>query len=135
MPDKVFLDSNVPVYAYVNKQVVKQQKARQLIAESYTVVSTQVLQETTNTLFRKFEMDYAAIKILLTEFICNNDEVYVNGQHTIFKACDIAKRYRYSFYDSLIIAAALESGCRMLYSEDLQHGQMIENALTIVNPF
>jgi predicted nucleic acid-binding protein len=50
------------------------------------------------------------------------------------RAVEVRTRYRYSFYDSLIIAAALEAGCTRLYSEDLQHGQRIER-LTIVNPF
>jgi predicted nucleic acid-binding protein len=47
----------------------------------------------------------------------------------------IAEKYRYSFYDSLIISAALSSGCKILFSEDLHHGQLIEGKLKIVNPF
>jgi predicted nucleic acid-binding protein len=50
------------------------------------------------------------------------------------QALDIQSRYQYSFYDSLIIAAALDGGCTRLLSEDLQHGQRIES-LTIENPF
>jgi len=50
-------------------------------------------------------------------------------------ACDIAKRYSYSYYDSLIISAALEANCDTLYSEDMQNGQIIEKVLRIVNPF
>jgi predicted nucleic acid-binding protein len=55
--------------------------------------------------------------------------------NTIFLACDIAKRYGFSFYDSLIIAAVLENNCTILYSEDLQHNQVIEQRLRIINPF
>ena len=51
------------------------------------------------------------------------------------KAGYLAELYRFSFYDSLIVAAAIESNCAILYSEDLQNGQVIENELTIKNPF
>jgi predicted nucleic acid-binding protein len=47
----------------------------------------------------------------------------------------VMERYRFSFYDSLIIATALEASCTTLYSEDMQHGQLIENKLLIINPF
>lgn len=54
---------------------------------------------------------------------------------TIKRACQIADRYRFSFYDSLIISAALESNCTVLYSEDLHDGQVIEGTLTVKSPF
>ena len=52
-----------------------------------------------------------------------------------FNREEAARKYNYSFYDSLIIAAAIESGCSILYSEDMQHNQLIEEKLKIVNPF
>ena len=103
--------------------------------ENYTIISTQVLQEMCNTLGSKYMLDYSSIKDTLQECISTSNEIYTNHQHTIIKACDIAKRYNFSFYDSLIISAALESNCDLLYSEDLQHNQIIDNVLTIVNPF
>jgi len=131
----VFLDSNVMIYAYFNSEKNKQEMSMQLIRENNVIISTQVLQEMSNILFRKFKADYEIIKKLLTECIKNSYEIYTNRQQTIFKACDIAARYQFSFYDSLIIAAALDSGCTILYSEDLQHNQRIENTLTIINPY
>ena len=71
----------------------------------------------------------------MQECIDANNEVFANQQQTIFKACDVAKRYKFSFYDSLIIAAALGSNCDVLYSEDLHHNQKIDGVLTIINPF
>ena len=65
----------------------------------------------------------------------SNNRVFVNNPETIKKAIEIANKYGFSFYDSLIINAAIESGCKMLYSEDMQHGQVIEKKLTIINPF
>jgi len=133
--NKVFIDSNVLIYAYSNSEQAKQQVARQIVKENYTVISTQVLQEMSNTLYRKFMVDYSFIKETLEECIYSNNEVYTNQQYTILRACDVAKRYQFSFYDSLIISAALESHCDILYSEDLQHNQVIDGVLTIKNPF
>jgi predicted nucleic acid-binding protein len=55
--------------------------------------------------------------------------------NTIKKSLALNERYGYSYYDCLIIASALEANCNILYSEDMQHGQVIENTLKIVNPF
>ncbi|MCB0613137.1 MAG: PIN domain-containing protein [Lewinellaceae bacterium] len=79
-------------------------------------------------------MDWLSIQATLNE-VENNFEVYANTARSIKHACFIADRYGFSFYDSLIIAASLESGCTVLYSEDLHDGQAIENTLTIKNPF
>jgi predicted nucleic acid-binding protein len=73
--------------------------------------------------------------VLNKKFNANYDTIKSNTQSTIFLACDIAKRYGYSYYDSLIIASTLECNCSVLYSEDMQHGQIIENSLKIINPF
>jgi predicted nucleic acid-binding protein len=136
MPDsRIFIDSNIIIYAYSDTEKTKQRISRQLIKENYTVISTQVLQEVANTLSRKFKIDYSSIEQTLQECVLDNDTLYLNRQDTIFKACGIADRYQFSFYDSLIIAAALETNCSSLYSEDLQHRQVIGNTLTIINPY
>jgi predicted nucleic acid-binding protein len=132
---RIFIDSNIVIYAYSGTEKNKQQISRQLIKENYTVISTQVLQEIANTLSRKFKIDYSSIRQILQECILDNDILYLNRQDTIFNACDIAHQYQFSFYDSLIIAAALETNCRYLYSEDLQQKQTIEGTLTIINPY
>jgi len=64
-----------------------------------------------------------------------NNNLHTNTKITILKACEIAARYQFSFYDSMIVAAALESNCEILYTEDMQHNQIINNTLTIINPF
>ena len=137
MPGKenYFLDSNVLIYAYYNREKDKQFLCRKLISENKITISTQVLQEMSNVLYKKFSVNYDTIKSLISECISNCDEVYINTQNTVFFACDIAKRYGYSFYDSLILAAALEADCQIIYSEDMQHGQIIEHTLKIINPF
>jgi predicted nucleic acid-binding protein len=54
---------------------------------------------------------------------------------TIKKALYLHEKYRYSYYDSLILASALENGCKMIFTEDLQNGQVIEKTLKVVNIF
>jgi len=132
---KIFLDSNIVIYAYCNNSADKQQKTKELFIEDNIVISTQVLQEMANTLYRKFKADFHTIRLLLGECVHNVSTLYVNTCETIFYACNIAERYSYSFYDSLIIASALDTGCQILYSEDMQHNQLIEGKLKIVNPF
>lgn len=132
---KIFLDSNIVIYAYCNSETGKQQRAKQLFGEKNVVISTQVLQETVNTLYRKFKIKFYTIRLLIEECIRNVNSLHINTQKTVFKACAIAERYQHSFYDSLIIAAALETGCEILFSEDMQHNMTIEGQLTILNPF
>ena len=130
--ERIFIDSNVMIYAYFKQDEKKQRVSKQLIAQN-AVISTQVLQEMTNTLHRKMKVDYSIVRSILQECLQNCD-INTNTSDTVFLAIDIAKRYGFSFYDSLIIAAALESKCTTLYSEDMHDNQRIEN-LTIKNPF
>jgi len=132
---KIFLDSNIVIYTYCNNSIDKQQKARELFLNKNIAISTQVLQETANTLYRKFKADFHTIRSLLEECVRNVSTLHVNTDKTVFQACDIAERSQYSFYDSLIIASALEAECQILYSEDMQHHQSIEGKLKIINPF
>ena len=134
MNGKCFLDSNLMVYAHTDLDLRKQQIAQHIIATEDSTISTQVLQETANILFKKFQLSWPDIQTVLNESASNNS-LHINALSTIADACRIAERYKFSFYDSLIIAAALESGCGRLLSEDLQNGQVIDNVLTIENPF
>lgn len=134
MSAKSFLDSNIIIYAHTDLDLQKQQVAQQIIASEETIVSTQVLQETANTLFRKFDFSWPEIQTILAEASSNN-LLHTNTAATISDACRLAERYGFSFYDSLIVAAALETSVTLLYSEDLQNGQVIDGTLTIKNPF
>ena len=134
MNGKIFLDTNIVVYSYSNNEAIKQGIARGLITDCDSYVSTQVLQELTNTVTKKLGFDYAAAIDAINECTQNN-KLHVNTHTTILKACDVAQQYRFSFYDSLIIAAALECNCTTLYSEDLHNSQIIDGKLKIVNPF
>ncbi len=134
MSGRVFLDTNILVYSYSVSEKDKQLTARKLISETDSHISTQVLTELTNTLTRKFKLSLDEALKAIKE-CCTNNHVFVNDPETIKGAIKIADKYRFSFYDSLIISAALESDCKVLYSEDLHNGQIIEKKLKIQNPF
>ncbi len=132
MSDKFFLDSNVCLYLF------DEDKAKVAIAESLftanAVISTQVLAETANVLTKKFL--FSKEKAMETiRFIRNKVEAKPVTPALLDVAAAIFIRYNFSFYDSMIIAAALDSDCHTLYSEDMQHNQKIEGKLTIINPF
>ena len=134
MNDSVFFDTNILVYAYSSTELHKQAIARNLINESESFISTQVLQELTNTITRKFKFSYEDATNAVEE-CCKNSSLSINTKETILLAHGIASRHNFSFYDSMIISAALECNCSILYSEDMRDGQVIEKRLTIINPF
>jgi predicted nucleic acid-binding protein len=98
------------------------------------VVSTQVLGEFANVLRRKFRCEYAVIATAVTQVTKICQVVTLTSNH-IIRALALADKYGYHFYDCLILATALAENCTRVYSEDLQHGQLIESTLTIHNPF
>jgi predicted nucleic acid-binding protein len=134
MNDNVFLDTNILVYAHTDFDTDKQLAAQRLIAENQTFVSTQVLQELANTLNRKFKHGWDDVSKVLSEVTTNN-HLHINLESTVTNACRVAARYGFSFYDSMIISAAIESNCNTLYSEDMNDGQIIDGKVTIRNPF
>lgn len=134
MSDNVFVDTNILVYAHTELDLRKQGIAQTLIAENRSFISTQVLQELANTLFKKFEQPWPEIEKVLIEESSNNI-LLINGESAISQACKIAFSYKFSFYDSLIVAAALNCNAPILYTEDMQDGQVIEGVMRIVDPF
>jgi predicted nucleic acid-binding protein len=139
MSGRVFLDTNIFVYSFDTEAPAKAKRASRLIREAVDtgegIVSYEVVQEFFNVAFRRFPqpMNVAdAEQYLITVFrpllaIQSSSALYVEGLRT-------AEKYRLSWYDSLIVAAALQGECRVLYSEDFQHGQKI-GTVRIENPF
>ena len=134
MSGSFFLDTNILVYAYSNTDPVRSPIAQQLNRPQEGWISTQVLTELANVLARKFKASWPNI-CLIVENIDGNFPVHCNTAVTIAHATRLADRYGFSWFDALIVAAALECGCETLYSEDLRHGQLIEGSLRVVNPF
>jgi predicted nucleic acid-binding protein len=133
MPDgKFFVDSNVVLYALGN-DLPKKFIAATLLAARATV-STQVLAETTHVARRKMGFSVEQVQSALASFR-SDVEICVITETVFDDSLSIGLQYGYSTYDSLILAAALASTCGTLYSEDMQHGQIIRGKLTIINPF
>ena len=134
MKDRAFIDTNILVYLYSTDEPQKKYVANSLFENCEPFISTQVLQELSNVLKKKYKVEWQEINAVIDE-ITKTVEVLTNNQKTFKAAINIAEKYNFSFYDSLIIASTIESNCKTLYSEDLQHKQKIENKLQIINPF
>ena len=136
MRDRVFLDSNIFLYAFnTDDDKIKQQKAAETImSDDYSyVISIQVINEVSSNMLRKLSFVNSEVK----EFVEDSYMRYniQNITKNIFvSACDIRDKYNLSYYDSLIVSSAINSDCKYLYSEDMQSNQKIGN-LTIINPF
>ncbi len=134
MKDKYFLDSNILIY-FISKDPTKKQIAGDLILSEKTfVISSQVILEFSNVCMKKGLLPLNDIIILSDKFINSFDFILIN-KDIIDKMYYIINKHKYSIFDSLIISTALQSDCRILYSEDMHHNQLIEDNLKIVNPF
>ncbi len=139
MGDKFFMDSNILIYTFDSRYPNKQKKARELVANALStqtgIISFQVVQEFLSVSTRKFDSNLTEQEAqqYIIQVLTPLCQVFSNMPLYI-QAVKIMKRWKYTFYDSLIIAAALQARCQKLYSEDFQHGQVIET-LTIINPF
>jgi predicted nucleic acid-binding protein len=134
MKDKTFVDTNLLVYS-ISTDKVKAVKVEQLFQQPFDfVISTQVINEFVNTCHRKNLLPATEIRQAVEDFLLFFD-LSIIDKSTILTAFDLKARYGFSWYDSLIVSAALENDCSQLFSEDMQHGLIIEEKLTIQNPF
>jgi len=134
MNERIFLDSNILIYSYSSTELKKQVAARALVSDNESFISTQVLQELCNILLKKFGYGHRETREAIAEN-CSNNWLFTNRRETVLQACEIATRYKFSFYDSLIVSAALQCECGILFTEDMQDGQLIDGQLLIKNPF
>ena len=133
MSDRAFLDTNVFVYAIVQGDP-RSHDAEKLISAGGRV-SVQVLNEFAAVVRRKTNMPWGEVQFALESIkvLCPDPLPITLDTHQ--QALAIAEKYRYKVYDALIVASALEARCTILYSEDMQDGQVIQSKLTIRNPF
>lgn len=133
MRTKIALDTNILIYLFDSSDENKRLIAEKLILEK-PIISSQVVSEFLNVSKRLLKLPKLDI-ILKANKLFSNCEIASLNQETLEKAKDLIIRYDFQLYDSLIVAAALISGCNCLYSEDLQHNFLVENRLRIINPF
>ncbi|HVN17302.1 MAG TPA: PIN domain-containing protein [Dongiaceae bacterium] len=133
MPADAFFDTNVLIYSIAENDP-RSARAEALLARG-GVISVQGLNEFAAVGRRKLAMSWKEIAEGLDAILvlCPSPIPITFELHK--SALTIAERYRYSIYDALVAAAALEGRCKTLYSEDLQDGQVIEGRVTIQNPF
>ena len=132
MSDKVFLDTNILLYL-LSADSIKAEKAEDVVA-SGGIISVQVLNEFASVASRKLQMPIEDIQEILAQIrtICAVEPITVD---THDRGMQLAAQYSLSIYDAMIVAAALLAGCTILYSEDMHDGQVIDQQLTIKNPF
>lgn len=134
-----FFDSNVLIYTFDTRDPRRCAIAQGLLAraqrEHSAIISAQVVQETLNVLGRRLTppMSAADARKVLDHILVPLWRIHPSTA-LYARGLDIQERYGFSFYDSLIVAAALEGGCTRLLTEDMQHGQQIEG-LRVENPF
>jgi len=133
MTDKPTLDTNVLIYAFGKHDDKRKHIAKEIIAKC-NIISLQVVNETAYVLLKKFnfqeqELD-RVIGFIKQKFVISNLNINI-----LDKTLKIAARYSFSFWDSMMVASAIDNHCSVLYTEDLQHEQLIEGSLKIINPF
>jgi len=134
MNDNVFLDTNIFVYLYSEDEPEKQFIALKTVDKFHCVTSTQVLNEFCSVCLRKLGISSNEILQSIKEIIENCELCNINID-TIQNALLLHTKYSYSYYDCLILSSAISNECKYLYSEDMQHNQLIEGKLKIINPF
>lgn len=136
--DKVFVDTNIIVYAYDRDAGKKYQIASKLVKDLWHsglgVLSTQVLQEFFVTVTNKISSPLDIVKAAGIVKNLSKWNVIVNDVNILLAAIEIHEEHKFSFWDSMIIAAAIKGGAKALLSEDLSDNQEIEG-LIIKNPF
>lgn len=134
MSDSVFLDTNLLIY-YVSDDLPKKKRVHDLLNTASSVtISSQVINEFIAVTIRKKIHPRADAIRFASEFMDLFTVIPVD-EKVIRSSFDLMLKHGYSSWDSLIVAAALQSRVKILYSEDLHHGLVIDDRLTIINPF
>ena len=138
MKDKYFIDTNILVYANDNSELQKSKISRDIIFHGIKndniVMSTQVLSEFYVTVTKKIKQVLTPAKAKKEiELLKCIEQIEINI-NLILKAIDISDKYRLSYWDSLIVSAAIRAKCSIIYSEDLNSGQKIES-IKVINPY
>ncbi len=135
MTDRVFIDTNILVYSFLDNEQEKHNKAVKFLAElrgKKVFISTQVLSELYSAL-NKNNLTHNQIETCIYQ-LRETFNISVIFFETIEKCFEIKRKYGFSYWDSLIISAAIDCNCSLIFSEDLQDNQLIDNKIRIVNP-
>lgn len=130
-----FIDTNIWLYAFVHvREQSKTATAKITIQSNQVLISTQVINEVCVNLIKKAAFDEVNIQQLIQSFY-NKYHVADIDQKTMLTASKLRARYKFSYWDSLIVACALTEKATVVFSEDMHSGLVVENYLQIINPF
>ncbi len=130
---RVFIDSKIIVYLVDNRSKEKTKKAQDFLSPDF-FISTQVIAENVNVCLKKLHLN----KETTFDFarrVLNRFRILQITEATLLKNFEISIKYQLSSWDSIIIATAILNSCSIIYSEDMQDGLIVENSVTIINPF
>ncbi len=127
-----FLDTNILIYAFADGD--KADIAREVMREPF-ILSLQALNEFVNVGRRKLHLPWERLRSAIADIELVAGKVVPIRSDMTASALALAERYTLSFYDALMLAAALDAKCSRFYSEDLHHGLMIDGTLEVINPF
>ena len=105
------------------------------LLEQNPIISTQVISESVNVILKKYKHLTIIDATKFIAYLQQYSTIEIITENTITTALKIKEKYQLQWYDSLILASALQAGCTTLYSEDMHHGLVVEKSLTIINPF
>jgi len=130
---KVAVDTNVLIYLYDQSSISKRTTAEKIVAES-PFISTQVISEFLNTSRRLLPIP--KIEIMRKCYaLASNCQISQVNHKTLDIAIGLLEKYDFQLFDSIIVASALQEGCSVLYTEDMQNNLLVEESLRLVNPF
>ena len=136
MINRIFVDTNILIYAYLDNDIEKRDRAiialdKEPFLDAF-YISTQVLNEFCS-MFSKTKYRNKNINDYYFE-ILNSFGILIVSTDTISSAIKLQKKYSTSWWDALMLASAIENNCNIMFTEDLEHNQIIENKLSIINP-
>jgi predicted nucleic acid-binding protein len=132
---RAFVDTNVWYYALtVSDDAVRVRANAVLDSLAQPVVNGQVLRELGRILLQKARCDEDMVRQVVSDMF-HSCQVVLDSKEMFILAGRLRRNHAFSYWDSLIVAAALDTGCDTLYSEDMHHGQLVEGRLRLVNPF
>lgn len=129
----IALDTNVLIYLHDNSNPVKREIAKNLLAGNPQIPS-QVISEYLNTTRRLLNLSKEELLIQTSKLFAGCAIIPVLPNTLVF-AATLVNKYQFQLFDSIIVAASIESNCSALYSEDMQNGLVVDKSLTIINPF
>lgn len=133
MTNNIALDTNVLIYLHDSSNPDKRAIAKNLLADNPRIPS-QVVSEYLNTTRRLLNLSKEEL-LIQASGLFSGCTILPSLPETLLFASSLVKKYQFQLFDAVIVAAAIEAHCNILYSEDMHHGLVVDKCLTITNPF